>query len=119
MDMSFFTGDGFLAFVKSTAIGGTLGLWVLARQMEREEREAPELRKAADRPEDLLFWPEPEDRTPAETGAAPVWSYGPDENDGLLKRLEAAIRKQERLEASLRRVAKTARKRAREKRGRP
>ena len=109
MDMSFFTGDGFMAFLKSTTIGGGLGLLALARQAEME-------RKAEERPEDLLFWPEPENRAPVETGAAPVWSYGPEENGDLLERLEAAIRKQERLEASLRRVAKTARKRARNKR---
>lgn len=109
MDMSFFTGDGFMAFLKSTTIGGGLGLLALARQAEME-------RKAEERPEDLLFWPEPENRAPVETGAAPVWSYGPEENGDLLEKLEAAVRKQERLETSLRRVAKTARKRARNKR---
>lgn len=117
MDMSFFAGDGFWAFLKSMALGGGLGLYALARQkeQERKESETPEHWKM-ERPEDLLFWPESEKHAPVETGAAPVWSYGPDENDGLLERLEAAVRKQERFEASLRRVAKTARKRARNKR---
>ena len=109
MDMSFFTGDGFLAFLKSMAFGGGLGLYALARQKEME-------RRAEERPEDLLFWQEPEKHAPVETGAAPVWSCGPEENGDLLEKLEADIRKQERLKASLRRVAKTARKRARNKR---
>lgn len=64
MDMSFFTGDGFMAFLKSTTIGGGLGLLALARQAEME-------RKAEERPEDLLFWPEPENRAPV--GAGGKW----------------------------------------------
>ncbi len=117
MDMSFFTGDGFMAFLKSMAFGGGLGLYALARQkeMERKESETPEHWKM-ERPEDLLFWPEPEKHAPVETASAPAWSYGPEEKGDLLEKLEAAVRKQERLEASLRRVAKTARKRARNKR---
>ena len=52
MDMSFFTGDGFMAFLKSMAFGGGLGLYALARQKVME-------RRAEERPEDLLFWQEP------------------------------------------------------------